>query len=140
MIAYEPYSERARANPYPAYRELREQAPVYWTEQADAWVISRYDDVHAILTQPDLFSSDAMGAALTGQRNVAPTGMRAVILFLVHREDCTKFAPAADIDPVFAETLTAACKQGVEALIYRAKIDPPLVALDVRLPFDGSKL
>jgi len=71
---------------------------------------------------------------------VAGSGMRAVILFLVHREDCTKFAPAADIDPVFAETLSAACKQGVEVLIYRTKIDPPLVALDVRLPFDGSKL
>lgn len=59
---------------------------------------------------------------------------------MVHREDCTKFAPAAEIDPVFAETLSAACKRGVEVLIYRAKIDPPLVTLDVRLPFDGSKI
>ncbi len=80
MIGYEPYSEQSRANPYAAYRELREHAPVYWAEQADAWVVSRYDEVRAILTQPELFSSDAMGAVLTGQRNLGPAGMRVVIL------------------------------------------------------------
>ncbi|MEE8164803.1 MAG: cytochrome P450 [Myxococcota bacterium] len=80
MIDYEPYSERARRDPYGYYRKLRQHAPVYWAEQADAWIVSRYDDVHSILTRPELFSSDAMGAVLTGQRNRPATENRVVIL------------------------------------------------------------
>lgn len=59
-IQYEPFSEAARINPYPFYKALREHAPVYWAAGAGAWVVSRYDDVHHVLTRPDLFSSDAM--------------------------------------------------------------------------------
>ena len=79
MIDYEPFSERSRENPYGYYRELREQAPVYWAEEAEAWIVSRYDDVLAILTQPQRFSSDAMGATLAGRRTKMPADHRVVI-------------------------------------------------------------
>jgi cytochrome P450 len=65
-IAYEPFSAEVRVDPYPVYRALRDGAPLYRAEGAGAWVLSRYEDVHGLLTEPELFSSEAMGSALAG--------------------------------------------------------------------------
>ena len=65
-IDYTPFSEKVRADPYPYYRALRDEAPVYWSEGAGGWVVSRYDDVRDVLTHAELFSSDAMRTALLG--------------------------------------------------------------------------
>ncbi len=32
-------------DPYPAYKRLREEAPVFWSERVNGWVLTRYDDV-----------------------------------------------------------------------------------------------
>src|SRR2546428_585574 len=37
------------ANPYPLYRRLREEAPVYWDPYLHAWVVTRYEDVITVL-------------------------------------------------------------------------------------------
>jgi cytochrome P450 len=37
------------ADPYPAYAELREHAPVRYDEATDHWLVSRYEDVNALL-------------------------------------------------------------------------------------------
>lgn len=65
-IDYNPFSEKVRADPYPYYRALRDEAPVYWSEGAGAWAVSRYEDVRHVLTEHELFSSDAMRTALLG--------------------------------------------------------------------------
>jgi cytochrome P450 len=36
-------------DPYPVYRRLREDFPVYWSEGLQAWMISRHADVSALL-------------------------------------------------------------------------------------------
>jgi cytochrome P450 len=59
-IQFEPFSEETRTDPYPLYTLLREHAPVYWAAGVKAWTVSRYADVRSVLSQPDLFSSDAM--------------------------------------------------------------------------------
>src|SRR5262245_22830211 len=61
---YEPFSEAVREDPYPYYAALRDEAPVYWAEGAQAWCVSRYDDVHFVLHNSELFSSDAMPPTL----------------------------------------------------------------------------
>ena len=33
--------EDVMRNPYPVYRQLQEEAPVFWSQQMDAWVITR---------------------------------------------------------------------------------------------------
>lgn len=45
-------------------------------------------------------------------------GSRAVALFVVQREDCHRFSPAADLDPAFASAYGQAKAAGVEILVY----------------------
>ncbi len=65
-FAYSPFDETIRANPYPSYARLRNEAPVYYAADPGAWVLSRYDDVMHLLKSPDLFSSDAMSTVMMG--------------------------------------------------------------------------
>jgi cytochrome P450 len=37
------------ADPYPLYRRLRDEAPVYWDPYLHAWVVTRYEDVVTVL-------------------------------------------------------------------------------------------
>jgi len=37
------------ADPYPIYRRLRSQAPLHYDEATDHWLVSRYEDVNALL-------------------------------------------------------------------------------------------
>ena len=38
-----------RANPYPFYRAMRAEAPVYYDPGLDVWLVTRYADVQAVL-------------------------------------------------------------------------------------------
>jgi cytochrome P450 family 142 subfamily A polypeptide 1 len=44
-------------NPFPAYRRLRDEAPVYWDAQNGIWALSRYRDVMAAERNTSLYSS-----------------------------------------------------------------------------------
>jgi len=59
-------------------------------------------------------------------------GARAVMLYLVQREDCDHFRVAADIDPHYAEAFGAALAAGVEAICYDCRIT--LDGIDVASP------
>ena len=48
-----------RADPYPVYRRLRDEAPVVWNEVTRSWLVSRYDDVMALFTDARLSSARA---------------------------------------------------------------------------------
>ena len=45
------------ADPYPAYRVLREHYPLLWHEGTDSWLLSRYDDVERAFRDP-VFTTD----------------------------------------------------------------------------------
>ncbi|MEV4556586.1 cytochrome P450 [Kitasatospora sp. NPDC049285] len=47
--AFDPWSAEFVAHPYPAYAQLREQAPVSHYAPSDQWLIARYADVSALL-------------------------------------------------------------------------------------------
>jgi len=67
-VKYTPFSPEVRADPYPYYRALRDEAPVYQVEGLGAYAVSRYQDVHFVLTHPELFSSDAMRTMFVSAR------------------------------------------------------------------------
>lgn len=46
-----------RANPYPYFAELREKAPLFYSQRLQAYAVSRYDDVSFVLKNHALFSS-----------------------------------------------------------------------------------
>jgi cytochrome P450 len=50
-------SPAALDDPYPMYAALREYAPAWYSAAIDAWVVSRYDDVVAVLKDTQRFSS-----------------------------------------------------------------------------------
>ncbi|MEM9989194.1 MAG: DNA/RNA nuclease SfsA, partial [Pseudomonadota bacterium] len=45
-------------------------------------------------------------------------GDRAVLLFIIQREDTTGFAPADDLDPAYGKGLREAAAAGVDILAY----------------------
>ena len=51
-------------------------------------------------------------------------GDRAVMVYLVNRPDCDRFALAEDVDPAYARAFRAARAAGVEAIALRAAVDP----------------
>lgn len=66
-------------------------------------------------------------------------GARALMLYLVQRDDCDAFALAGDIDPAYLQAYHAARAAGVEAVAYRCRFAPPTegaaaILLDRALP------
>src|SRR5262245_64930242 len=49
---FNPWLEENRRDPVPAYRLLRERAPIRWNPWQRSWLLSRYDDVAAVLRDP----------------------------------------------------------------------------------------
>lgn len=52
-----------RRDPYPLYRRLRDEAPVCNRGPAGSTLVSRYHDVHFVLRNPEIFSSQVMRIA-----------------------------------------------------------------------------
>ncbi len=49
LSLYQLLDPEVLANPYPLYRRLREETPVYWDPYLHAWVVTRYPDVVEVL-------------------------------------------------------------------------------------------
>ena len=60
-VYYDPYDVGINADPYPVYRRLREEAPLYRNEQHDFYALSRFDDVQRGLNDRQTFISGRGG-------------------------------------------------------------------------------
>ncbi len=67
-------------------------------------------------------------------QEVVQSGHRGVLLFTVQRGDGRAVAPADAIDPAYGRLLRKAVANGVEALAYRAMVQPEEIRLTERLP------
>ena len=66
-VYYDPYDEDIYLDPYPAFRRLREEAPLYYNEKYDFYALSRFDDVERGFADYATFSS-ARGGVLEAIR------------------------------------------------------------------------
>ncbi len=62
-VYYDPYDVQLNADPYPMFKRLREEEPLYYNEQHDFYALSRFEDVNAALLDHGTYSS-AKGAII----------------------------------------------------------------------------
>ncbi len=66
--------------------------------------------------------------------DIVQNGERAAVVFIVQRQDAQSFAPAASVDPLFAQTLARAAASGVEIRAYVCRVDMTEILLDRAIP------
>jgi cytochrome P450 len=57
QLVFDPFSEEFFADPYPTYRRMREEAPVYYSEEYDFYALTRHQDVAAAFKDYETYSS-----------------------------------------------------------------------------------
>lgn len=60
-VYYDPYNVDIVKDPYPVYRRLREEAPLYYNKEYDFYAVSRFDDVQKGLGNHKSFISSRGG-------------------------------------------------------------------------------
>ncbi len=125
-VYYDPYDVQINADPYLAFRGLREEAPLYYNEQHDFYALSRFADVDRAIVDHETFSS-ARGAIieLIKANIYIPPG---VIIFEdppihdVHRKLLARmFTPRKinDLEPKIREF----CARSLDRLIGAGRFD-----------------
>ena len=56
-LYYDPWDVEIDLDPYPTFKRLRDESPVYYNERHDFWGLSRYADIDAALREPNKLSS-----------------------------------------------------------------------------------
>ncbi|UXA06187.1 cytochrome P450 [Mycobacterium sp. SMC-2] len=125
-VYYDPYDMELNTDPYPAFRRLREEAPLYYNEQHDFYALSRFADVNQALVDYQTFSS-ARGVILELiKANIdIPPGM---LLFEdppvhdIHRKLLARmFTPRkiSDLEPKIRQF----CAQSLDPLVGTGRFD-----------------
>ncbi|HEV7360643.1 MAG TPA: cytochrome P450, partial [Mycobacterium sp.] len=71
-IVFDPYSEDYYNNPFDIYRQMREEAPLYYDEKEDFYALTRHEDVAAAFKDFETYSS-ARGCDLAMvRRGISP--------------------------------------------------------------------
>ena len=84
-VTYNPLSDEVARDPYAVYRQLRERDPVHRMRLADAWVLTRYEHVDAMLRDHKRFSAESRrfhDTGLTTMLDIDPpdhTRLRALV-------------------------------------------------------------
>jgi cytochrome P450 len=56
-LIYDPYRVELRNDPYPTYKRMRDEAPLYYNEEYDFYAVSRFDDVERGLGDRETYVS-----------------------------------------------------------------------------------
>ena len=58
MDEYQAFCRGELQDPYPLYQRLRSEDPVHWSDEVQSWIVTRYDDVAAVLQYSPQLSSN----------------------------------------------------------------------------------
>lgn len=107
---WNPLAPRELANPCPFYERARGEAPVFHSPVLDMWVVTRYSDVAAALSDPQRFSSE----------NTSPDEAASkVAMFLYPGANAVGIDPPAHerlrapLEPAFTAPRLAALEPGI---------------------------
>lgn len=78
-LVFDPFSEEFFNGPWEIYRRLREEAPVYYSEEYDFYALSRHEDVAAAYKDFETYSS-AYGLDLAQVRSDEPLAAKMIIV------------------------------------------------------------
>lgn len=56
-VIFNPLDPEQIEDPYPIYARARREEPVFYSDQFDVWVVTRYEDLCTVLRDPERFSS-----------------------------------------------------------------------------------
>jgi cytochrome P450 len=56
-LYWDPFSPELRDDPYPLWKRLRDEAPLYYNDRHDFWVLSRFHDIEQAHKDVETFSS-----------------------------------------------------------------------------------
>jgi cytochrome P450 len=125
-IYFDPYDVGLNADPYPMFRRLREEAPLYYNAQHDFYAVSRFADVNKALVDYETFSS-ARGAIIELiKANIAiPPG---VLIFEdpplhdVHRKLLARMFTPRKINALEPK-IREFCAQSLDPLVGSGRLD-----------------
>jgi len=91
---------------------------------------------HGLAEFPD--SVTERGAKhLAEMSDMVREGKRAVMVFLIQRNDASRLTLARDVDNMYGEAFDRATAAGVEAIAVRCKVTPEAVVVDKEVPIKG---
>ena len=129
------FSAAAVQDPYPYYRALRERDPVHWSEIAQAWYFTRYDDVFELQDRPDL-SVDRIETIYSYLPRTSPGRFSDIVdhynRWLLYRDD----AYHDRLKVLFIKAMTPRAVQRLRPMIQR-RVDVLLGELAERETFDA---
>jgi cytochrome P450 len=125
-VYYDPYRVEIDADPYPTFRRLREEAPLYYNKPHDFYALSRFEDVNKGLLDNKTFISGRGGIIELIRANIEmPSG---VLIFedppvhTVHRRLMSRVFSAnrvAALEPQIREF----CARALDPLVGADEID-----------------
>lgn len=129
-----------------SYSKIKREVP-YGSSRIDFLLTaselpSAYIEVKNVTLKEDDYALFPDAPTLRGTKHltelikVKSEGHRAIMLYVVQRNDCEKFSIAKDIDPLYCKTLQKALAEGVEILAYQCTVTPSHIWLDKPLPID----
>ncbi len=93
---FTPHLPEVIADPYPAFRWLRDHVPVFHVGSEDIWVVSRYDDVVAAARTPAVFSqTEGVGYSRRPNTSLSLTAIDPPYHTELRRATSTLFTPRA---------------------------------------------
>ena len=123
LSLYELLDPEVLANPYPLYRQLREEQPVYWDPFLCAWVVTRYRDVVHVLRHysadrtPTPEQLDAMG--LSAVSPIAQVMVKQMLFMDAPAHARLRSLAASAFSPARVAVLKSHVSEIVESLIDR---------------------
>jgi cytochrome P450 len=125
-VYYDPYDVELNADPYPMFKRLRDERPLYYNETHVFYALSRFADVNAALIDKDTFSS-ARGAIIELiKANIEiPPG---VLIFedppvhTMHRKLLSRMFTPRKISAL-EEKVREFCRRSLDPLVGTGRID-----------------